>query len=636
MKKCIVYIGKRILELLTKINPKLSNSILYIMRTHEIPHYKNPKNFNDETSVLKMYKYPNNELVIKCTDKYEVRKYIEELGYSNILNELYGVYSNPEEIDFNKLPNKFALKCTHGCAYNIICSNKKNLNIIVAKEKLNKFMRERYGLATTELHYLKIKPRIICEKYLCDKNGKMPIDYKVYCFNGKAKCILVCSERDTELKLNMFDLSWNELPYIKEKYTNKKNILKPQKLEKMIKISEDLSKPFPFVRVDLYNDNGKIIFGELTFTPACCANQCYSKKGNNELLKMFNSNNQKPKIGIIGHFGGNKKFTDGQTVKTKEICNYLEKYYDINIDKVDTYYEPRNLVKMIIKVKKIISENDVVILIVSSRGYKVISPILYFFNKKKNKKVFDIVIGGVRYNVYDNNIFLKKVANSFTGIFVETLSMKKEYEKRKIKNVKVLPNFKNIELQEPKKYEEISKIKICTFTRIVKEKGIEDAIDAVKLANKKIGKDIFTLDLYGRIDNEYIEDFEKIKQQLPNYIKYKGEIDANISSKIINEYDLMLFLTFWKGEGFPGTLIDTLFACTPCIATDWNCNFEVLTNNETGIMVSVHDVEKTSEILIKLYNNPNIIEKMSKRCQKEAKEYMPDKIMKTLIIEIEK
>lgn len=288
MRKHIIYLGKRFMEFLTKINPKFSCSILYIMRTHEIPHYKNPRNFNDKTSILKLYDYPNNKLVIKCTDKYEVRKYIEELGYSRILNELYGVYKTPDEIDFTKLPEKFALKCTHGCAYNIICKDKNKLNIIETKNKLDKFMHEKYGYATTELHYLKIEPKIICEKYLCDEDDKMPIDYKIYCINGVAKCILVCTERDTGLKLNMFDMKWNQLPYIKEKYMSNKDIEKPKKLQDMIKIAEDLSKPFPFVRVDLYNDKGKIIFGELTFTPACCCNPCYSKEGNKELGKMIN------------------------------------------------------------------------------------------------------------------------------------------------------------------------------------------------------------------------------------------------------------------------------------------------------------------------------------------------------------
>lgn len=278
-------IGKKFFEILTKISPKFSSCVLYFMRTKEIPNLKNPKNFNEKTTALKL-SYANNELISKCADKYEVREYVKEKGLEKILNELYFVYDNVDDIDFNKLPNKFALKCTHGCAYNVICEDKKLLDIEKTKRKLRKYMQERYGLATGELHYLNIKPRIICEKYLCDKDGKMPIDYKLYCIDGKVVGILVCTEREEGthiMKQNFYDTNWEELIYIKDKYRSKEKIEKPQNLDLMIKYAEILSKDFKFVRVDFYNENGKIIFGELTFTPACCCNPKYSKQGNLEL-----------------------------------------------------------------------------------------------------------------------------------------------------------------------------------------------------------------------------------------------------------------------------------------------------------------------------------------------------------------
>lgn len=285
--RIIIFIGKKIFELISKISPKLSCTILYIFRTHELPHYKKPRNFNDYTTNLKLNNYNKNLLVSKCSDKYEVREYVKEKGLEKILNELYGLYDNPEQIDFSKLPNKFALKCTHGCAYNVICNNKKELNQKEITNKLTQFMNEKYGYATTEFHYTKIKPRIICEKYLCDDKGIMPIDYKIYCFNGTAKCILVCSERNSELKLSYYNLKWERINYEKEKWSSKKNIEKPKNLNKMIEYAEKLAKGFPFVRVDLYNEKGKIIFGELTFTPACCCAPYYNKEGNKELIKFF-------------------------------------------------------------------------------------------------------------------------------------------------------------------------------------------------------------------------------------------------------------------------------------------------------------------------------------------------------------
>lgn len=276
-------IGKKFFEMLTRISPKLSTIILYILRTKEIPNLKNPQNFNEKMTKLKLENYNKNEKVSILADKYEVRKYVEEKGYKNMLNELYGVYDNVEQIDFEGLPKKFAIKCTHGCAYNVICKDKEKLNIEDTKNKINKWMREKYGYATQELHYTKIKPRIIIEKYLCDENDKMPIDYKIYCFNGKAKCILVCSERDEKLKLSYYDLDWNRENFEKKNWSSKKEILKPDNLNEMIECAEKLSEGFPFVRVDLYDKDDKIVFGELTFTPACCCAPYYSNEGNNIL-----------------------------------------------------------------------------------------------------------------------------------------------------------------------------------------------------------------------------------------------------------------------------------------------------------------------------------------------------------------
>ena len=286
MKKFIIYLGKKFYKLLTKVSPRLSCKLLFFMRTKKWPNLTNPRTFNEKTTCLKMNDYLKNDTIIRCTDKYSVREYLKNKECAEILNDLYGVYENFDEIDFRVLPNKFALKCTHGCAYNIICDEKNSLNIEAARKKVNKWMKEKYGYATTELHYTKIKPRIIIEKYLCDKNGNMPIDYKFYCFNGKVKCILVCSEREEKLKLSYYDLNWNRLKYEKENWSSKKDIDKPENLEKMIEYAEKLSEEFKFVRVDLYNKQGKVIFGELTFTPACCCAPYYTNEGN-ELLGKF-------------------------------------------------------------------------------------------------------------------------------------------------------------------------------------------------------------------------------------------------------------------------------------------------------------------------------------------------------------
>ena len=148
-------------------------------------------------------------------------------------------------------------------------------------------MKKRFGYETVELHYTKIKPRIICEKYLETDAGILPNDYKIYCFNGEPRLILVCTERLTKTRLDFFDLDWNMLDIGKEEYKSKALPKKPENLKNMIEYAKKLAEPFEFVRVDFYNDNGKVIFGELTFTPAGCRAKYYTDEGNKILGDML-------------------------------------------------------------------------------------------------------------------------------------------------------------------------------------------------------------------------------------------------------------------------------------------------------------------------------------------------------------
>lgn len=281
-------LGKKGIAVLSHISPTLASRLLYRAITKKRLNLKNPKLFNEKIMKLKLNDYTNNELVIKCTDKYLVRDFVKEKGLPNILNEIYGVYDRAEDIEWDKLPEKFVLKCNHGCGYNIICTDKNKLNTLKATDTLNKWLNETFGYETAELHYTKIKPLILCEKYIETSGGVFPNDYKIYCFDGEPKVILTCTDRDKNLRLNFFDLNWNELQYmgtIADRAINPPQ--KPKCLEEMIEYAKILSKPFKYVRVDFYDLNGKPLFGELTFTPARCAAWYYSDDGNKQLGDML-------------------------------------------------------------------------------------------------------------------------------------------------------------------------------------------------------------------------------------------------------------------------------------------------------------------------------------------------------------
>lgn len=351
-------------------------------------------------------------------------------------------------------------------------------------------------------------------------------------------------------------------------------------------------------------------------------------------MKKLNKNHQ---FGIIGHFGGNKNFTDGQTVKTKEINEYLEKYYGIEIKKFDTYKNAKNPFKLLVGILKIVKNSDFVLVILSNRGYKIVTPIVYFLNIFYKRKIYDFVIGGNRQNIFIRKKILKHMAYKTTKIYVETESMKKSYNQLGFKNVEVFPNFKKLQIANIPKFQKKQKIKVCTFTRVCKEKGIKEAIDSVVLANKILGEDIFYLDIYGSFSLEYEKEFKKMLFEAPNYITYKGVVNSSESVNILKEYDIMLFLTYWNGEGFPGTIIDAFFSGLPVIATNWNSNSEILTNN-TGFIVNIdeNEIQSVADLLIYNYKNQKELYLMKGKCIETALKYNPDNIMRKFINEINK
>lgn len=226
---------------------------------------KTPKTFNEKLQWLKLNNWPNNPLVIKCGDKYAVREYVKKKGLDKYLNTLINVWENVDEINWDMLPQEFAIKCTHGCGYNIICENKDALDIVVAKKQLSKWMNEDFGKFNAEPHYSKMSPRIICEKYL----GGDIIDYKFFCFNGEAKFMYIAKGfgNGNSERMAFFDENGEKAEYQRPGYAIYTDAKIPKGYAEMKVISEILAADFPFVRVDWYEAEGVIYFGELTFTP---------------------------------------------------------------------------------------------------------------------------------------------------------------------------------------------------------------------------------------------------------------------------------------------------------------------------------------------------------------------------------
>lgn len=227
---------------------------------------KNPKYFGEKIQWLKLY--GNLEKYSKYTDKYVVREYVTSKIGEEYLIPLIGIYKEIEEINYEKLPEKFVLKNNNGSAMNLIVNDKNSLNINKTNKILKKWLKSKYYKIKKENQYKYVDNKIIIEKYISDKNGEL-LDYKFFCFDGEPLFLKVDYDRFSNHTSNFYDMNWNKLELRELGYENyNKKTTAPTNFNKMVEIAKKLSKDFQFVRVDLYNLDGKIYFGELTFTPA--------------------------------------------------------------------------------------------------------------------------------------------------------------------------------------------------------------------------------------------------------------------------------------------------------------------------------------------------------------------------------
>lgn len=295
MKKLII----PIVELLANwhiLTPIRVAKLRYMYIMHKWPHFEHPKDLNEKINYLKFYgdtsKWP------MLTDKYAVRKYIESIGLGDTLVKLYGKWDSVEDIDWDSLPDKFVMKCNNGSGDVLICKDKAKLDIEATKRYFDIMLHREFGVVSGEPHYALIKPCIIAEELLdastqpCGSSSL--VDYKIWCFNGNPHSVWCCYNRKQyHANVGVYDLNWQYHPeasvFTKHYIMGRQQLPKPTCLDRMIEVAKKLSWGFPVLRVDLYEVNGHVYFGELTFTSQSGCMDYFSKKFLNEtgaLIKL--------------------------------------------------------------------------------------------------------------------------------------------------------------------------------------------------------------------------------------------------------------------------------------------------------------------------------------------------------------
>ena len=237
---------------------------MYLFEVGKFPNLAYPQTYNEKIQWLKLNDVHHD--YTRMVDKYAVKEYVRERIGKKYIIPTIAVWDSFDEIDFTSLPNQFVLKTTHDSGGVAIVKDKSTMNVAEIRRKIEKSLSHNYFYDSREYPYRNVKPRIIAEKYMVDESGTELKDYKIFCFNGKPKVIQVDYDRFVEHKRNMYDTDWKRLPFTLKYPTDwNREFKRPKNLDLMLELASELSAGIPHLRVDLYNINGDIYFGELTF-----------------------------------------------------------------------------------------------------------------------------------------------------------------------------------------------------------------------------------------------------------------------------------------------------------------------------------------------------------------------------------
>lgn len=340
------------------------------------------------------------------------------------------------------------------------------------------------------------------------------------------------------------------------------------------------------------------------------------------------------KVSVIGHYAYGLEYLDGQTIKTKIITNELcKKYGESQVLQFDTHGGVKTLLKSPVYVWRAIKNAENVIILPAHNGLRIFGRLLPFFKMFfKKRKIHYVVIGGWLSKILEKRKGLAKSLKKFDGIYVETNTMKRALVENGFENVFVMSNCKELTplTVSGLVYQNEAPYKLCTFSRVMKEKGIEDAIEAVKAINSEYGKTMYTLDIYGQIDPAQIEWYDQIKENLPDYVKYCGLVPFDKSVEVLKDYFALLFPTKFYTEGIPGTIIDAYAAGVPVISARWESFNDIVDDHVTGIGYEFNNIRDLKKILVSISKAPSMLNNMKLNCLKKSEVYTPSGAMEIL------
>ncbi len=343
------------------------------------------------------------------------------------------------------------------------------------------------------------------------------------------------------------------------------------------------------------------------------------------------------KLTIIGLFREGEEVANGQSVKTRIVTQELERHFgDAQVHRIDTYRWKRNPFKLFFRCIWAVRTSKNVLFLTDEGGIKVFPWLLRIANFLGSCKLHYYVVGGWLSGYLDRSQKAVSDLKKLDAIYVEVPAMLRELEERGFSNGVLVNKFRRMTPvhREELNLESSAPYKLCYFSRVMKEKGIEECIAAVKLANERAGFLKYTLDIFGSVNEEYKGTFENLEKDFPSFIRYGGVVAFEESSRVLKDYFAMLFPTFYTSEGYPNAVVDAFAAGLPVVATRWNYNQDIIRDHEDGILVDVGSVEQLVDAVEEMAADPELHKTMRLNCLARCSEYLPEKALSIVIGEM--
>lgn len=343
------------------------------------------------------------------------------------------------------------------------------------------------------------------------------------------------------------------------------------------------------------------------------------------------------KICICGHFAFGENKLNGQTVKTKVVSSALSECLNRGtLSYIDTGVGILGILMLPLKLFYAALTCRHIVVLPAYKGVQVIIPLLAFFRLFFRFSIHYVVIGGwLPFYMDDKPILRTCLRHSVDYIYPETSVVVDALRKRGCRKIVRMPNFKKMKLVNPSesllKNKIEGQLRLCTFSRVMRQKGIEDAVDAVRIVNEKLKKDVFSLTIFGPVWSTESDWFEGLKSRFPSYVKYGGAVPFESSVDVLQSFYALLFPTRFFTEGIPGTIIDAYAAGIPVISSRWESFSDVVEDGKTGLGYTFADVNSLVAVLLEVASEPCCLISMSPSCVRKAREFVPENVIPILL-----